>query len=58
MTILSFICDPCKQAADMGPIVTGSAVSLVKLMAKRSKHSQCPGGTHCDCQHRVRNIAK
>lgn len=46
--MLSFICNPCKEAGT----VKASNI-LLTLEAKRAKHANCLGGTHCECQHRV-----
>ncbi len=45
--MINFICEPCKAAGKVkgtGPLA---------LLAKNQKHKECPGGSHCDCQHRV-----
>lgn len=47
---LAFICEPCKEA---GNVIMDAPPEVIQL-AKRSKHNQCVGGTHCDCQHRVK----
>jgi hypothetical protein len=41
------ICKPCRTGADLP--ATGGPTILVK----KNWHSQCKGGTHCTCQHRV-----
>ncbi len=46
---MNFICIPCRSAADAKPD------GLLDLdSVKKAMHEQCQGGTHCDCQHRVR----
>lgn len=47
--MILFICNVCIKASK---IVTGSVPGLIDI--KKSAHNQCPGGTWCDCQHRVK----
>lgn len=42
------ICDVCKTAAQ---IADSSEYQLSKVEVE-ALHAECPGGTHCDCQHR------
>ncbi len=46
--MLSFICDPCKTAANLV-----SKPSDMLLTVKRHWHDMCKGNTWCDCQCRV-----
>lgn len=41
------ICEPCRNAGDISMETLGGT-ELKKLF-----HSECKGGTWCDCQHRV-----
>ena len=46
---MNFICDPCKEAADIPHNGTVEA-----RIYKSAMHQACVGKGRCDCQHRVR----
>lgn len=50
---MQFICKPCKSAAD---IVMEKGSIAVEI--KKSRHKLCPGGTWCECQHRIKPTAR
>ncbi len=50
--MLSFICKPCKIAAD---IVVGENAGLFEI--KKRGHQNCKGDGQCDCQHRVKKAS-
>jgi hypothetical protein len=59
------ICQPCGAAGDLyaaavKPILNPNlSVSTARLLREKmitaavALHEECPGGTNCDCQHRV-----
>lgn len=49
------ICKPCARAADLLAARKAGTIWGVDYCADiaRIGHSECPGATHCDCQHKV-----
>lgn len=50
--MLRFICQPCRQGADL-PAPARREDSLSVELARAELHGQCRGGTWCDCLHRL-----
>lgn len=46
---MNFICESCRHASE----VEMDTPPEVILLWKRAFHDKCPGGTWCDCQHRI-----
>lgn len=51
------ICKNCKRAGEFNWLLNTNTAgaALGDELRKRAEmhHSECPGGTHCDCQHRI-----
>jgi len=51
------ICKKCKQAgSEQQKIEVLGLLDDAAILLLEQVHSKCPGGTRCDCQHKVRKV--